>query len=89
LLSFLDATSFVWGFFQRSSGNIYLRNDVLTRRGLPNEAFMHTFAHEIFHAMSYFYGLWQSHPFDKDDWDEQLARAFTRHIGFGNPSDFL
>jgi hypothetical protein len=43
------------------------------------------FTHEMFHAMSMYYGLYDSHPGSWDDQtqaDEVLAQAFTRYMGY-------
>ena len=67
----------IWGYHQRSMSHIYIRNDV------PNAEFKTVFAHELFHAMSYQYGIYNQHEGDKDEADEKLARKFTRYLGLG------
>ena len=37
------------------------------------------FAHELFHAMSWHYGV-----FENTEEDEKLAREFTEYIGLGH-----
>ena len=86
--SALGGDSLYWGFFSRSFNDIYIRNDVLSKTSI-NKGFMHTFAHELFHALTYHYRIWHALPGDKDREDEKLARDFTAFIGFGKPKDFL
>lgn len=67
----------IWGYHQRSVSHIYIRNDVL------NAEFKTVFAHELFHALSWKYGIYNQHLGDKDVIDEKMARQFTRHLGLG------
>lgn len=67
----------IWGYHQRSTAHIYIRNDVF------NTEFKTIFAHELFHAMSYQYGIYSQHNDDRDEADEKLARKFTKFLGLG------
>jgi hypothetical protein len=45
-----------------------------------------TFVHEMFHSMSMFYGVYDSHPgswSQKTNADEELAAEFTEWLGYG------
>jgi hypothetical protein len=51
-----------------------------------SEHFGVTFVHELFHAFSYYFGIWSSYPGTPEERvaaDEINARAFTRYLGFG------
>lgn len=73
----------VWGYHQRSTQTVYLRNDVFNEDGTPNRRFETVFAHEMFHALSYESGLYERHAGDKDAEEEAMARRFTRGLGIG------
>lgn|GEM_PF-3223162 len=73
----------VWGYHQRSTQTVYVRNDVFNEDGTPNRGFETVFAHEMFHALSYGSGLYERHAGDKDAEEEAMARRFTRGLGIG------
>ena len=70
----------VWGYTGIFEQYSFVVSDTL----LP--IFPLVFVHELFHAMSMFYGVFEAHPgsdWDKVEADEQLARAFTVSMGLG------
>jgi hypothetical protein len=73
----------VWGYHQRSTGTVYMRNDVLRDDGSWNPRFATVFAHEMFHAMSYESGAYEQHRGNKELAEETMARRFTRSLGLG------
>ena len=66
----------IWGYFQRSTNYIYLRNSAVNRHKV-------VFVHEIFHAASYYYGIYDQHNGNKDLEEELMAQDFTDYIGYG------
>lgn len=62
---------------------IYIRNDVLLENGSVNDRFVTVFAHEMAHAMSFFYGIYQSHDGNREEQEEDLAIGFTEFVGLG------
>jgi hypothetical protein len=66
----------IWGYHQRSTSYVYIRNDVL------NSSFKKILAHEFFHALSYQYGVFTQHADPNKD-DEILARKFTQFLQLG------
>lgn len=66
----------IWGYHQRSAAYIYIRNDV------QSVEFKTVFAHELFHALSWQYGVYNRHYGNKDKAEERMARRFTRFIGY-------
>ena len=73
----------VWGYHQRSTQTVYVRNDVFNEDGTPNRRFETVLAHEIFHALSYGSGLYERRAGDKDAEEEATARRFTQGLGIG------
>ena len=73
----------IWGYHQRKIASIFMRNDVLDG-GAPNQMFKMVFAHELFHAMSYQYGVLDQYDGDKTAADEKMARKFTISLGLGD-----
>lgn len=72
----------VWGYFHRSPNNIYIRNDVILN-GKNNRNFEVVLAHELFHALSYKYKIYEQHPGNKDQVEEFMAQKFTLFLGLG------
>lgn len=82
----------VWGYTEYATNNIYLRNDPLVIEynfvnGQPvisykvNPDFITVLAHEFFHAMSYQWGLYETHEYiNKAVEDEWLAVEFTDYL---------
>ncbi|MDP2683493.1 MAG: hypothetical protein Q8P20_00395 [bacterium] len=66
----------IWGYFQRYTNYIYVRNTVATSHKV-------VFVHELFHAASYYYDIYSQHPGNKDITEENLAQEFTVYIGYG------
>lgn len=68
------------GFTDRDLAYIFMISD-------PNDReFRVTFVHELFHAMSMFYGIFDRHPGDwteKAAADDRLAADFTDWLGYG------
>lgn len=73
----------LWGYFQRQQNYLYLRNDVLRNNGRINYRFKTVFAHELYHALSYYYGIYYQYSGDKNKIDEQLAQDFSAYLGLG------
>lgn len=66
----------IWGYFQRHTNHIYLRDSSVTYHKV-------VFVHEMFHAASYYYGIYNQHKGNKNLKDERMARDFTDYIGYG------
>lgn len=66
----------IWGYFHRNASHIYLRNTAANYHRV-------VFMHELFHAASYHYGVYDQHSGDKDKKDEVMARDFTAYLGYG------
>jgi len=75
----------VWGYYQYSSNNIYIRNDVMINKRV-NKTFVKVFAHELFHAMSSQFEIYDQHSLDPklaSKLEEKMARDFTEFIKLG------
>lgn len=70
----------IWGYHQRASSFIYMRNDVLNENGEINKGFEIVFAHELFHSLSWKFGIYQQHKGNKDIIEEEMARKFTMFL---------
>ena len=66
----------IWGYYQRYTNHIYLRSSVVNYHKV-------VFVHEMFHAASYYYGIYNQHKGNKDLKEENLAQEFTAYIGYG------
>lgn len=73
----------IWGYHQRATKYIYIRNDVYRDDKKVNNSFKTVFAHELGHALSNYYGIYSSHKGNKDEADERLAKNFTKYLGLG------
>lgn len=74
----------IWGYHSRSTSHIFIRNDVLAGNGKEaNLEFKTIFAHELFHAMSYQFGIFNQHSGNQTIADEKMARRFTKFLGLG------
>lgn len=71
----------IWGYFQRSTLHIYLRNDVLIG-SVANANFVLTFVHELFHAMSWQFGIFPQHRNSPESEEERLADQFATQAKF-------
>lgn len=70
----------IWGTVVQDLGYMFLVGDT------TEESFDVTFLHELFHAMSFFYGVVDQHGGtleERKDAEERLARGFTRDLGHG------
>jgi hypothetical protein len=70
----------VTGYTDRSEKYSFAISDT------SDSEFKVTFVHEMFHAMSMFYGVYENHPgtlSDKSRADEILAQEFTVWLGYG------
>ena len=66
----------IWGYFQRHTNHVYLRNSAAGSHRV-------VFVHELFHAASYYYGIYGQHSGNKDLKEEQMAQDFTAYLGYG------
>jgi len=76
----------IWGYHQRATNFIYIRNDVLQDNAKgENRKFVVVFAHELFHAMSYETGVFKQHrpAADRENIEEKMAQDFTDFLGLG------
>lgn len=65
-----------WTAHQRKK--IFMRNDIYLENGSINPKLITIFSHELFHAMSWHYKI-----FENSEKDEMLAVEFTEHLGLG------
>lgn len=72
----------IWGYSLRQSHFIFVRNDVLTEKNEPSYPFQVVLAHELGHALSYHYGIYDQHGSNKDVKEENMIRRFTKFLGF-------
>lgn len=73
-----------WGFAEHVTQNIYIRNDVLTDDDYMNSRFVTILAHELYHAMSWHYKVYDNYQEqDKSVQDEKMARKFTKFLNLG------
>ena len=69
----------VWGYTGRNERYTFTVNNI------QMTLYKTIFTHELFHAMSMHYGIFDSHDDDNKEKlikDEALARAFTKYLGF-------
>jgi hypothetical protein len=87
----------LWGYYSRQSSHLYVRNDVLNKHRtvirfgkakIRVNEFHHAFAHELYHALSYKYGLYHKLGYKAQSLEEKMARQFTEEIGFLTPYKF-
>jgi hypothetical protein len=64
----------ILGYFQRYYNHIYVINTAATRYRV-------VFMHELFHAASYYYGIYAQHT--RPSQEELLAQDFTASLGYG------
>jgi hypothetical protein len=67
------------GYTDKNTGYAFMSS-------VHDREFNTTFMHELFHAMSMYYGVYDSHPGDwsaKTAADEKLAQDFTEWLGYG------
>ena len=64
----------ILGYFQRYYNHVYVINTVPTRYKV-------VFMHELFHAASYYYGIYAQHT--QPSQEELLAQDFTASLGYG------
>lgn len=72
----------ILGYHQRSTSFIYVYN-VVKIDGKLNPQFRTVFAHELFHALSFQWGIFQQHSGDKNIKEEEMAQEFTNWLGYG------
>lgn len=65
----------VWGYFEKATLNIYIRNDIALYKTV--------FVHELFHSLSYRLGIFDQHSGNQDVTDEAMAQEFTEYLGLG------
>lgn len=72
------------GFTDRNIKSIYIRNDVLSNNNEINLKFAEVFCHELFHAMSNSFGIYDNlgkNASERQGKDEILAKEFTKFLG--------
>lgn len=75
--------SHILGYTSRAGDDyVYLRNDPLTPNWKENPRFKVVFAHELYHAMSFRYGVWDQMGGDSNQ-EEEMAYGFTESLGLG------
>ena len=72
----------ILGYHQRATSFIYIYNQVLID-GKLNKQFRTVFAHELFHALSYQFGIFYQHDGNKNETEEEMAQDFTEFMGYG------
>ena len=75
----------IWGYTQYSPLYLYMRNDILKKNGQKNIDFAATFAHELYHVLSYHHGVFKSLPgsrADKEKMEEELANSYEAFVGY-------
>lgn len=70
----------IWGYFQSSTSHIYLRNDILNDDGTFNLNFKISLRHELFHALSFQYLIYEQHAGSKNKVEEELAEQFSQEV---------
>lgn len=76
----------IWGYTSYDDETMYVRNDVLLENGSVNRKFVVVFAHELFHALSWYAGTIQSYRLtgkNVSETDEKNAQKFTEFLGLG------
>lgn len=71
------------GYTQHQLKDIFIVNEIINSDGTVNNRFVTIFAHEMFHALSWHNGVYQSHLGDKSQKDELLAVKFTQYLNLG------
>jgi hypothetical protein len=69
----------VIGYTEKNARYSFILNDE------SDKVYNVTFVHEMFHAMSMFYGVYDNHPGNwgqKTERDERLAKEFTNWLGY-------
>jgi len=74
----LDENVYYAGWTAHQRHKIFMKNDVLDETGEINPITLTVFAHELFHALSWYYGI-----FHDPEVDETLAQEFTQYLGLG------
>lgn len=70
------------GYTDHLDRDIFIFNHILNS-DVPNKRFITIYTHEMFHALSYHYHVYQSHSGDKNRADESLAIKFTKYLNLG------
>lgn len=73
----------VLGYHQRAASFVYLYNLIIIE-GQLDAQFRTVLAHELFHALSYQFGIYQQHSENKDQKEEEMAVKFTIWLGWGS-----
>lgn len=74
------AVHWLWGYTSRNAAATLMLSDT------DSPVFERIFTHEIWHAMSMYYGVFEQHAGGDDEKiraDEALAEGFTRFLGLG------
>lgn len=66
----------IWGYTNSGSKYIFVRGDVLLDNEMVNARFVTVFAHEMFHAMAFYFNIPNAE-------NENLAMEFTSYLNLG------
>lgn len=75
----------VWGYTRYEPLSFFVRNDVLNKHGNLSSGFATTFVHELFHTLSYHYGVYDllsNNRSVRDNKEEQLAIKYENYVTF-------
>jgi len=75
----------VWGYTHYEPFYIFIRNDVINNNRTLTRGFASTFVHELFHALSYHYHVYDllsSSRSVRDSKEEQLAISYENYSGY-------
>jgi hypothetical protein len=77
----------IWGVYDMATGNVFVRNDPVTKGRHENRYFTRIFLHEFGHALSDVWGVQNRYfPGDKNA-DEKLQEEWTQFAGYGFADD--
>ena len=74
----------IWGYTQYVPTHLFMRNDII-EDGAVNTEFAATFAHELYHSMSYWHKVFISLPgpmSNRSRMDEELANVYETFVGY-------
>lgn len=71
------------GYTVHQLHDTFVYNKILNSDSSVNERFITIFTHEMFHAMSWHYGIFQRHVGNKSLIEEKLAVSFTKFLNLG------
>lgn len=69
-----NEAKYIWGYTDKETKHIYLFNKVLIEENKINPFFKEVFSHELYHALSMFYDVYEHYT------EEINAREFTKKI---------